>query len=179
MNTTDELIAQAFEAPVRGWDFSWLEARAEEARPPWDFAAIGREAAASSRRMLDIDTGGGEFLARLAPFAGSVVATEGFAANVAVADERLSPLGVQVVATASAPDNVDQGETSPSMSRSELPFASDVFDLVIDRHSSYWPSEINRILCHGGRFITQQRSEVGINGIAWEDLFGRSPHAHR
>jgi hypothetical protein len=77
MTTTGDLIAERLEAPVRGWDLSRLEGRAEEARPPWDYAAIVREATASSRRMLDVDTGGGEFLARLAPFPGSVVATEG------------------------------------------------------------------------------------------------------
>jgi hypothetical protein len=77
MRTSDELIAEALDGPIRGWDLSWLEGRADEALPPWDYAAMVREAAASSRRMLDVDTGGGEFLARLAPFPGSVVATEG------------------------------------------------------------------------------------------------------
>jgi SAM-dependent methyltransferase len=179
MATADELIAEALKAPVRGWDFSWLDGRAEEARPPWDYSAIVREAAASSRRMLDVDTGGGEFLARLAPFPGSIVATEGYAPNVAVAHERLGPLGIQVVEVASAPDNVDQGKTSPETSRSGLPFAPNSFDVVIDRHSSYWPSEIHRVLRPGGRFVTQQRSEAGTGGTAWEDLFGRPPHAHR
>jgi SAM-dependent methyltransferase len=179
MDTADELIAQALEAPIRGWDFSWLEGRAQETRPPWDYSAIVREAAASSHRMLDVDTGGGEFLARIAPFPGSVVATEGYAPNVAMARERLGPLGIPVVETASAPDNVDQGETSPETSRSGLPFASDAFDVAIDRHSSYWPSEVHRVLCPGGRFVTQQRSEAGTGGTTWEDLFGRSPHPHR
>jgi SAM-dependent methyltransferase len=179
MKTSDELIAEAVEAPIRGWDLSWLVDRAEEARPPWDYATIVREAAASSRRMLDVDTGGGEFLARLAPFPGSVVATEGYAPNVAVASERLAPLGIHVVEASSAPDNVDQEPTSPAMSSSEIPFASDVFDLVIDRHASYWPSEIRRVLHDGGRFVTQQRSEAGTTGTAWEELFGRPPHAHR
>ncbi len=179
MATADELIADALGAPVRGWDFSWLGGRAGETRPPWDYAAIVREAAASSRRMLDIDTGGGEFLARLAPFPGSVVATEGYAPNVGVARERLAPLGIHVVETGSAPDNVEQGATSPATSSSELPFAAEVFDLVIDRHSSYWPSEVLRVLREGGRFVTQQRSEAGSGGTAWEDLFGRPPHPHR
>jgi hypothetical protein len=180
MTTTfDDQITEALDAPVRGWDFSWLEGRAKETRPPWDYAAIVREAAASSRRMLDIDTGGGEFLGRLAPFPGSVVATEGYAPNVAVARDRLAPLEIRVVETASAPDNVDQGESNPATTRSGLPFAAGAFDLVIDRHASYWPSEVRRTLWHGGRFVTQQRSEAGIQGTAWEDLFGREPHAHR
>jgi SAM-dependent methyltransferase len=179
VDTVEELIAEGLEAPVRGWDFSWLNGRAEETRPPWDYPAIVREVASSSRRMLDVDTGGGEFLSRLAPFPGSVVATEGYAPNLAVANERLGPLGIPVVEAVSAPDNVDQGETSPETSRSGLPFAADAFDLVIDRHASYWPSEIHRVLRDGGRFVTQQRSEAGTGGTAWEDLFARPPHAHR
>jgi SAM-dependent methyltransferase len=177
--TVDEHIAEALEAPLRGWDFSWLEGRAEEARPPWDDAAILRAAAASSSRMLDIDTGGGEFLARLTPFPGTVVATEGYTPNVHVARDRLRTFGIMVVEASSAPDNVDQRERDPTAARSPLPFASHTFDLVIDRHSSYWPSETARVLAPGGRFLTQQRSEAGLGGTAWEDLFGRPPHVHR
>ena len=118
VKTSDQLIADALEAPIRGWDLSWLEGRAEEAPPPWEYTAIVREAAASSRRMLDIDTGGGEFLARLAPFPGSVVATEGYPPNVGVAGTRLMPLGVHVVGSESAPDNIDQATTSPGASGS-------------------------------------------------------------
>ncbi len=179
MSTPDELIAEALKAPIRGWDFSWLNGRAEETQPPWDYRAVVRDAAARSSWLIDIDTGGGEFLAGLAPFPGSVVVTEGYLPNVGVARDRLAPLGIQVVEAASAPDNVDQAETSPSTSRSELPFASDVFDLVVNRHSSYWPSEIHRILCNGGRFVTQQRIEAETSGTAWEDLFGRPPHINR
>ena len=179
MRSLEELIVEALDAPIRGWDFSALKSRAEETRPPWNYGAIVRETAAHSRLLLDVDTGGGEFLARLAPFPGSVVATEGYAPNVGVAQERLAPLGIHVVETTSAPDNVEQTEASPSSSRSELPFASNVFDVVINRHSSFWPSEIRRVLRGGGRFVTQQRSEAGTDGVSWEDLFGRPSHAHR
>jgi SAM-dependent methyltransferase len=172
----DDLIAEAFDAPIRGWDFSWLDGRGEESKPPWDYGAIVREAAVTSSRLLDIDTGGGEFLARLAPFPGSVIATEGYTPNAAVGRERLLPLGIAVVETESAPDNVEQGETSPADAGSQLPFADAEFDLVIDRHSSYWSSEVYRVLRRGGRFITQQRSEAGTAGHAWEDLFDR-PHS--
>ena len=49
-----------------------------------------------------------------------------------------------------------------------VPFV--VFDLVLDRHSSYWADEVARILEPGGRFLTQQ---VGGNrdGRTWEELF--------
>jgi SAM-dependent methyltransferase len=173
------MIEEAFRAPIQGWDFSWLRGRAEETHPPWDYAAFVRAAAADARRVLDIDTGGGEFLERLGPLPGAVVATEGYTPNVALARKRLGSLRIPLVHAESAPDNVDQAAAGPTVSRSPLPFVSDAFDLVIDRHSSYWPSEVRRVLADGGRFLTQQRSEAGISGIAWEDLFGRSPHPHR
>ena len=37
-----------------------------------------------------------------------------------------------------------------------LPFGNAEFDLVINRHESYEPAEVRRILHPGGRFVTQQ-----------------------
>lgn len=34
-----ELMAEATSAPVDGWDFSWLDGRAEEERPSWGYWA--------------------------------------------------------------------------------------------------------------------------------------------
>ncbi|MGH7883913.1 MAG: SAM-dependent methyltransferase, partial [Candidatus Dormibacteraceae bacterium] len=33
----DELVAEADVVDVAGWDFSWLEGRATEERPPWGY----------------------------------------------------------------------------------------------------------------------------------------------
>jgi SAM-dependent methyltransferase len=134
---------------------------------------------ATSELTLDIDTGGGEFLERVAPARGTVVATEGHPPNVQVAARRLAPLGITVVHAASAPDNVDQSESSVMSDGSMLPFRDDTFVAVIDRHSSYWPEEVHRVLRPGGRFLTQQRGEAGGDGEAWEDLFGRPTHPHQ
>jgi len=153
--------------------------RAHETTPPWEFTALVRAAMRGSKLALDVDTGGGEFLERMGPVHGSVIATEGHPPNVIVAARRLTPLGIPVVQTASAPDNVDQLDTDPDRDHSAFPFRDGVFDLVIDRHSSYWPAEIHRVLHAGGRFLTQQRSEAGTVGEAWEDLFNRPLHPHR
>ena len=166
-------VERAFAAPIEGWDFSWLRGRAHETPPPWDFHDLVRTAIAGSRMTLDIDTGGGEFLEQVGPRRGSVVATEGHPPNVSVAGRRLAPLGIPVVHARSAPDNVDQAGTSPDRDGSALPFQSGTFDVAIDRHSSYWPEEVHRVLRSGGRFLTQQRSEAGSDGEAWEALFGR------
>jgi hypothetical protein len=48
--------------------------------------------------------------------------------------------GVHVVGTESAPDNVDQTDATPADTSSHLPFRDQTFDVVLDRHSSYWPS---------------------------------------
>jgi SAM-dependent methyltransferase len=98
---------------------------------------------------------------------------------VPIAAHRLAPHGIAVVRAESAPDNVDQHDADPWASGSPLPFNESVFDLVIDRHSSYWPSEVHRVLKEGGTFLTQQRSEAGGDGEGWQDLFARKPHPRR
>lgn len=178
VTSPDELIAEAVRAPFRGWDFSWLEGRMEVIEPAWDYAAIVRDAMAGARRTLDIDTGGGEFLSGILPAPGSVVATEGYAPNVAVAGARLAPLGVSVVHALSAADNVDQpADREFSTTRILLPFAEGAFDLAINRHSSYVASEVWRVLRPGGRFLTQQWAEQGTSGAGWDGLFGRTSPA--
>ena len=171
----EELVRQAETAPFAGWDFSWLRGRAEEVRPPWDYRAEAEAALSRSHIALDIDTGGGEVLARLAPFNRWVVATEGYPPNIRIAAQRLVPLGVDVVGTESAPDNVAQyplTDRTPASTSSHLPFRAETFDLVLDRHSSYWPSEVLRVLRSTGTFLTQQRS-VGQDVPGLRTMFGQ------
>jgi len=73
----EKLLSEGAEAAFSGWDFSWLDGRMIETAPPWDYGQEARRLLAGSRRALDLDTGGGEALADLGPFAGRVVATEG------------------------------------------------------------------------------------------------------
>jgi hypothetical protein len=172
--TFDELVSEAATAPFRGWDFSWLAGRAEEVQPPWDYLAEARLLLADSSATLDIDTGGGEVLARLFPLSGLSVATEGYVSNISVAAARLSPLGVHVVGTESAPDNVDQyprTSLTPTGTSSHLPFQDRTFDVVLNRHSSYWPGEVSRVLRAGGTFLTQQRDLDGNAQL--QETFGR------
>ena len=167
----DELVHEAIATPFTGWDFSFLDGRMIERSPTWDLGEIARRAAAGVSHALDIDTGGGEFLTRLLPIAAWVVATEGWAPNFPVATDRLRPLRVPLVASRSAPDNVEQqpGDVSPG-----LPFRDGSFQLVMNRHSSYLPSEVFRVLGPGGAFVTQQVSMRAIGrGTTWERLFGR------
>lgn len=157
----DALIAEGMEADTSGWDFDRFPGRLRHVPPDWDYTAMVGAAVAGGP-MLDLGTGGGEWLARWVgkhpDAARPVVATEGWAPNVPVAGARLRPLGVNVVHYAGATDNVDQ----PPHDRSgALPFASATFGTVINRHESYRAAEVARILRPGGTFLTQQ---VGTDG---------------
>ncbi|GAA4920774.1 methyltransferase family protein [Stackebrandtia albiflava] len=139
----DELIERALSTDFEGWDFSVLSGRLTEGDPDWDYETSAAEAVATAEAVLDMGTGGGEFLARLLPAPGRVTATESYPPNVPVARRRLEPLGVEVVATDADRDDV-------------LPFEDARFDLVLNRHESFDAREVARILRPGGVFLTQQ-----------------------
>ena len=152
----DRLVAEALAQPFEGWDFSYIADRWREAPTSWDYRAKARALMVGASSLLDMDTGGGEVLASLAPFPPVVCATEGWDLNVPVARARLEPLGVQVV---------------PGDSQESLPFSDALFDLVLNRHGDYRPSELRRILKPGGRFLTQQvggQNNIELNALLQE-----------
>ena len=136
----DELVRAATAAPVRGWDFAWLAGRAQGSEPAWSYPGLARGVLARCRRVLDVDTGGGELLASRAPLPAQTVGTEGWPPNIPVARARLEPLGVTVVP---APDPA-------------LPVADAAFDLVLNRHGRLDAAETARVLRPGGTLVTQQ-----------------------
>lgn len=161
----DALLAEAASTPVGGWDFSRFGDRLCALPRPWDFARIVAQQAASAGTMLDLGTGGGEWLAALETRAPRTVATESWSPNVPVARARLAPLGVDVVETVGAPDNVAQAGELPS-----LPFGNASFELVCSRHESYVAAEVARVLAPGGIFLTQQ---TGGDYGDFHELLGR------
>lgn len=106
---------------------------------------------ARAQSLLDLGTGGGEWLAALQSRPPRTVATESWPANVPVARRRLAPLGIEVVETAGTPDNTAQHGEPPL-----LPFADGSFDIVCSRHESYVAAEVRRVLAPAGVFLTQQ-----------------------
>jgi SAM-dependent methyltransferase len=139
------LVEEAQSAAFSGWDFSWLSGRMIQEDPPWDYPALVQAHMATARNLLDMGTGGGEFLASLPKLPPETHATESYPPNQAIAQARLRPLGVHVHAV--------EDDTS-------LPFDDRCFDLVINRHDSYDTGEVHRILKPGGMFITQQVGEL-------------------
>jgi ubiquinone/menaquinone biosynthesis C-methylase UbiE len=135
-----------YNQPFSGWDFAYLQDRRFDIHTDhlWDYSATVLAAMHGAESMLDMGTGGGERLASFAasqPLPQRTCATEGYAPNVLIARQRLAPLGVTVCEIAD--DH-------------HLPFADEQFDLIINRHASYAPREVQRVLKSGHRFITQQ-----------------------
>src|SRR5437764_13971558 len=125
--TFDDLIVEAERHSTRGWDFSWLGGRMTSPAMPWDFTELVAEPARSARDMLDMGTGGGEWLAGLPNRPPHTLATEAWTPNVPVARERLGPLGIEVVEVEGAPDNTAQERGEPG---GALPFADGSLHLV-------------------------------------------------
>ena len=157
----DELVSEAAAAPVDGWDFSWLDGRATEERPSWGYQRLMRQRLAAVSAALDIDTGGGEVLSEAETFPPTMVATESWPPNAALATQLLHPRGVVVVAT--------RDEAS-------LPFADEAFDLVTSRHATVvrW-HEIARVLRPGGGYLAQQIGPATMSEL-FEYFLGPQPH---
>lgn len=145
--------------PFSGWDFQHLDGLCESDPLPWDYEALARRFLKSSTRLLDIGTGGGEFLLSLGHPSRLTAATEGYPPNIALCRERLLPLGV----------DFRPGE------KDVLPFAESTFDLVLNRHADFAPQEVFRVLKPGGLFLTQQVGGKNNNDLSRRLLPDFSP----
>jgi hypothetical protein len=147
------LLDEAERRPAHGWDFTWLAHRITITDLPWDYTNIVTALARTSPDLLDLGTGGGEWLATLTSRPANTVATEAWPPNVVVARRRLEPLGVDVFAVEGVADNNDQ---RPDDVRASLPFGDATFHLICSRHESFDADDVARILDRGGHFATQQ-----------------------
>ncbi|MBR3927590.1 MAG: class I SAM-dependent methyltransferase [Clostridia bacterium] len=128
-------------AKIHGWDFSHIGGRYEEENDlPWEYRAEILSRLAPDMKLLDIDTGGGEFLLSLGHPYENTYAMEGYKPNAELCKSALSPLGIHF-----KEGNADR-----------IPFEDASFDMVINRHGDFNAMEISRVLKKGGLFITQQ-----------------------
>jgi SAM-dependent methyltransferase len=144
-----------------GWSFAAMSSsgRTDADPMPWSYGALVIPWIERAQSLLDMGTGGGELLSTLQPLPADTHATEGWAPNIPVAQQRLEPIGVRV--------HPFEREDEP------LPFADETFDLVINRHNSYKSYDVFRVLKPGGRFITQQvgsRNNRDLNDLFETDL---------
>lgn len=175
MLSFDEQVALAASAPFTGWDFRWMNARTTLTRPlPWSMSDEVSALAAGARRMLDLGTGGGEWLSGLGARPERTAATESWDVNAAVAAARLRPLGIPVIRSAPAPENSSaEGITDGPDRTSRLPFRDRVFDLVTARHEAFRADEVSRVMSSGGSFVTQQVDYHNYDDLY--DLLGLRP----
>lgn len=147
-------------AHIHGWDFSHINNRySEENDLPWDYKTIILEYLNPNDLLLDIDTGGGEFLLSLNHPCYKTSSTEGYPPNVQLYKERLLPLGINF---------------KEAKNYSSLPFEDNSFDVIINRHGNYDPKEIYRLLKKEGIFITEQVGENNDRELV-ELLLGKQP----
>lgn len=138
--------------PFAGWDFAYLDGRMIEDETPWDYMERAAALMDGATSAVDLDTGGGERLLELRPhWPPRLVATEEYPPNLALARQRLEPLGVQVIPVHLTDDD-------------PMPFADGAFDLILNRHAAFNPVEVARCLAPHGTFLTQQ-----VHGLyAWD-----------
>ncbi len=147
MNDIDLFNFLVFEAdhPFSGWDFSYISDRIVNAPLTWSYSSIILPLVRKVESLLDMGTGGGEFLSSLVPLPKHTCATENFEPNIPIAKKNLGPLGVMLFS---------------SVDNEKLPFKNEEFNLVINRHEFYSPIEVYRILKPNGIFITQQVGDI-------------------
>lgn len=141
---------------INGWDFSHLQVEVEGAK--WGFNEKVKEIGQESDSLLDLGTGGGENVIGLAPEFSSLVGIDTSQSMIRKAKSNLKTSGIL-------------NTSFHEMSNHELTFPDQFFHIVTSRHAPFKASEVNRVLCQGGTFITQQVSEEDKLNLKKE--FGR------
>ena len=148
MDNLFEYLTKEYNAPFSGWEFSYLDGRMVQDDLPWDYKEIVEKYISGKNSLLDMDTGGGEFLYSLSNLPKNVFATEAYEPNIPIAEKLLKEKKIKLI---------------PIKNNGEIPFDDDFFDIIINRHGAYVINELKRTLQKGGIFITQQVG--GLNGI--------------
>lgn len=138
--------AQAFS----GWDFSYIAGQMISEPLPWDYKNIVTQYLKSDFELLDMGTGGGEFLLTLDHPYHLTSVTEAYPPNIEICKNKLAPLGITV-----------QAITDDH----HLGFGDASFDMIINRHEAFDPKELYRLLRPNGYFVTQQ-----VGGLNNKDL---------
>lgn len=159
-------LEEESQAHIHGWDFSHIQGRFEEEHDlPWSYRALVREYLRDDQSLLDYDTGGGEFLLSLGHPPDKTAATEGYPPNVRLCRKILSPRKITFRECADP---------------SAVPFPDGSFDLILNRHGSFDPAELFRLLRPGGVFLTEQVGEDNDRDLVEQVLPGTpKPFPHK
>lgn len=139
-----------------GWNFSHL--KTIEEGQGWDFYQKVIKKVKPNCKLLDIGTGGGERILKIAQDFASVYAIDHSQSMIDTAKKNLHETKLKDV-------------EFKTMDSYKLDFPDNYFDIVTDRHCDFNPSEVFRVLRKGGYFFTQQVSEGDQINI--KKAFGR------
>ncbi len=120
------------------WDWSW-RVDVSTGSKPWDYTETVQAALKQAHSVLDMRTGSGQLFAEMLKRqpVPEAYATEGYAPNLAMARHLLEPLGAAIYA----------------VHDEHLPFADNALELIVNRHGSYDPREVLRVLKPGHLFV--------------------------
>ena len=122
-------------ARIKGWDFSHINDRyTEETDLPWNYKQIIDKYINKDMKLLDMDTGGAEFLLTLHHPHHNTFATEGYKPNYDLCKEKLDPLNIEIK------QNINE-------------YPDNSFDIIINRHAQYDIKEVYQKLRSNGLFI--------------------------
>lgn len=141
---------------MNGWDFSRLKVTEEGVK--WDFYNEVIGLSKPSDLLLDIGTGGGENLLRIADSALLLVGIDHAEGMIEMAAKNLGKTGKSNVRFL-------------PMDAAQLDFPAEFFNVISCRHSEFDAGEVARVLANDGVFLTQQVSEHDKFNI--KEAFGR------
>ncbi|MBB3131080.1 SAM-dependent methyltransferase [Paenibacillus rhizosphaerae] len=141
---------------MNGWDFSRLNVIVEDAR--WNFWNEISSRCKAGDIVLDIGTGGGEALLRMADAALLLIGIDHSEAMIHTANRNRERIGRSNVRFL-------------PMEASKLDFPERFFQVISCRHSEFNAAEVARVLTDDGVFLTQQVGESDKSNLA--QAFGR------
>ncbi|WP_028973928.1 class I SAM-dependent methyltransferase [Spirochaeta cellobiosiphila] len=143
----------------QGWDFSSIRNHMTEGELPWNYHALAKQLILPDSKILDMGTGGGEFLLSLNPYAGNTFATESYLPNFNYSQKKLNESGINL-------SYIEEDKP--------FPYSDNFFDVILNRHESYDVNELKRVLKTGGIFVSQQvGGKNNLDFSIW--LLGKDP----
>lgn len=143
-------------AKINGWDFSQVKCHSEGVQ--WDFYEEVQKRCKNTDILLDIGTGGGENVLKIAASLSFLIGID---------------LSGEMIKTARA--NLNKSNKGNvrflQMSSQQLQFPDSLFDIISCRHAPFNATEVARVLKKGGTFLTQQVSED--DKVNLKEAFGR------
>ncbi|TKD72138.1 class I SAM-dependent methyltransferase [Pseudalkalibacillus hwajinpoensis] len=139
-----------------GWDFSSLQLMSEGVK--WEFYDEVTKRVKKTDLLLDIGTGGGENLLKIASSLQLLIGIDLSKGMMETAEKNLHNSNVSNVRFA-------------QMSSNSLQFPEGFFDVVSCNHAPFDSREVSRVLKSEGLFLTQQVSEADKINI--KEAFGR------